>query len=142
MNEKIEQFAEAFKKLEELGFKEITFHQYENDGELLVEYKDTGFSIQLWEDDGEINIDLSLTVITSNEVTFEHDDIILGYEHHAFMSDFDTVEEAVQDIALKIIECDVPEKYSRIFSIIEGEKNKFSDREWDAFTDIIVTCYR
>lgn len=142
MHKSIEEFAEAFKKLEELGFKEITFHQYENDGELLVEYKDMGFSIQLWEDDGEVNIDLTLTVITSNEVTFEHDDIILGYDYHAFMSDFDTVDEAVQDIALKIIECDIQEKYNRIFSIIEGTKNKFSENEWSAFTDIIITCYR
>lgn len=135
---KIEQFVEAFKKLEDLGFEKITFYPDESgDGELLVDYNNMGFSIQLYEYDGDIDISLCLTIVKSNGITFEYDEIEPEYSYSAYMSDFDTVEEAVQDMALKIIACDVSQKYDNMFSTIKEIRNKFSMKEWNLFTKLI-----
>lgn len=63
MDDEINKFVDLFKKSEQLGFSEITYCQYSegNGGEICVNHNGMGFSIQLWEEDGRIAIDLALS---------------------------------------------------------------------------------
>lgn len=143
MNDEINKFVDLFKELEQLGFSEITYYQYseDNGGEICVNYNGMGFSIQLWEDDGRIVIDLALTEVTTNGITFNQNTLHFKHDHFSYLDEYGSIKEAVECTILEILTCDAAESYDRVFAIVKSVKKRLSEKSQNAFEYIVKNYF-
>lgn len=141
--DEINKFVDLFKESEQLGFSEITYYQYSegNGGEICVDYNGMGFSIQLWEEDGRIAIDLALTRVTVNGITFDQDTLHFKHDHFSYLDEYGSIREAVECTVLEILACDAAESYDKIFAIVKGVKKRIPEKYWSAFEYIVKNYF-
>lgn len=133
--DEINKFAEVLQQTEGSIFSRVKYTPYldNNGGEICVTYNNADFSIQLFEDDGDIEIDIDLIAMQVGHVEVDYNDLGLKFEHVAYLSNYDSIEEAVVAIATEIVGCEVPQRYAKIQSIINVVMKNLSPSERDEF---------
>lgn len=133
--DEINKFAELFQQTEGSIFSMVDYAPYpdNNGGEICVTYNNADFSIQLFEDEGDIEIDVELMAVQVGHVEVGDNDLGLKFEHAAHLSDYDSIEEAVVAIAAEIVGCEIPQRYAKIQSMINVVMKNLSPEERDEF---------
>lgn len=143
--DKIDKYAELFIATAELhGFTDIDYHRYSDNtgGEICFEYDRAGFSVQVYKDEGETVIDISLVSLSMGEIRLEENDFThFRFDRTAMFSDFSSIEEAVQDTILEIMSCTVQDTYAKIISRINSAKNNLSSDEFEEFVNLVKKFY-